>query len=141
MKPLRVILLTLLFIFPLHGVLAEDTIAVAEGNPVAITDEVTSSTNIDNETLDLGEIISEFCKSMGINTTEKEIVSFIKSKKSELSEAELNAVNGGCNSSSSEQFCNALVSVGTVGTVCALSSIVKPTIEATEGNWGASCLD
>lgn len=65
MKPLRVILLTLLFIFPLHGVLAEDTTAVAEGNPVAITDEVTSSTNIDNETLDLGEIISEFCKSMG----------------------------------------------------------------------------
>lgn len=66
MKPLKILLLIILFILPGVRTFAQQApeAALAE-DTVAITDEVTSSTNADNETLDLGEIIVDFCKNMG----------------------------------------------------------------------------
>lgn len=66
MKPLKILLLLIVFILPALRVSAQTPAGVAvEDNTVAITDEVTSSTNTDDETLDLGEILIDFCENMG----------------------------------------------------------------------------
>lgn len=66
MKPLKILLLLIVFILPALRVSAQTPAGVAvEDSTVAITDEVTSSTNTDNETLDLGEILIDFCENMG----------------------------------------------------------------------------
>lgn len=60
-----------MFILPLSVASAQEAEAmdnVAMDNAVAISAEETSSTNIDNETLHLGDIVSDFCESMGFYT-------------------------------------------------------------------------
>ena len=84
--------------------------------------------------------VVEFCKKLGIETTKEEIASFITTKKGELNEAELNAVNGGCATSSSSVRCDVISSVCSAGTLCAAVSLGWVLNYSKGKQNGSSCL-
>ena len=73
--------------------------------------------------------VVEFCKGLGVETTKEEIAEFLNAvKKQELSDAELNRVSGGCETSTMDVTCNVILhSVGTAGSACVFESIMHLT--------------
>ena len=76
--------------------------------------------------------IAEFLKAQGCEATEAEIVEFLKSKQNaegEVSDAELDAVSGGCNGE------EAVYSVFTAGLLCAGLAIMSYSSDTPPDEW------